>query len=123
MNRALPIAVESAAVQLRALANPARLGILLTLLAGEQSVGALELSLGLRQPNLSQHLGELREVGLVVARREARAVIYGLADNAARRLAAALVQGFGGTLAAPPPVTAVDRPGQSAPFATVGGSE
>ena len=114
MNAALPIGVEPAVAQLRALANPARLGILLTLLAGERSVAALEAALGLRQPNLSQHLGELREAGLVVARREARAVIYALADDAARRLAASLVQGFGGA--------AVPPPGPVAAFATAGGS-
>ena len=117
---ALPIAVEPAAALLRTLANPARLGILLTLLDGEQSVAALETALGLRQPNLSQQLGELREAGLIAARRESRAVFYSLADDAARRLAISLVQGFGGSVAAPLPPPVLRRPVQAAVFATVG---
>lgn len=117
-----PIDVEAAAMRLRTLANPARLRILLALLAGERSVAALESGLDLRQPMLSQHLGALREAGLVVARRESRAVFYSLAGEASRGLIVALVQGFGGSVAPPPPPTVPPgrRPVQAAVFATVG---
>ena len=117
-----PIDAAAAAALLRTLANPARLRILLALLAGERSVAALEGGLDLRQPMLSQHLGALREAGLVAARRESRAVFYGLAGEASRRLVTGLVQGFGGSVAPPAPPAALPgrRPDQAAVFATVG---
>lgn len=118
------IDVVSAAVLLRAVGNPARLRILLHLLQGERAVAELELDLGLKQPNLSQQLAELRNVGLVATRREAKSVIYRLADEPAKRLALGLLQGLGG-VAKP----AVSRPTslhqsntrsqQAAVFATV----
>lgn len=91
------IDIEKAALILRSLANPARLKIVLHLLTAEQSVAALEAALRIRQPNLSQHLADLRDAGLVVARRDSRAMIYALADEDQRRLVASLVRGFGGS--------------------------
>lgn len=95
--------VDKATLTLRALANPARLQIVLHLLPGEQPVADLEATLRIRQPNLSQHLAALREAGLISARRESRAMIYSLADEDQRRLVAALVRGFGGSPAAAEP--------------------
>ena len=61
----------------RALGHPIRLEILETLLAeGEVCVCHLESRLGLRQAYLSQHLARLRQVGLVVDRREGLNVFY-----------------------------------------------
>ena len=87
---------------LRVLANPARLRIALHLLGGERPVGRIEEELGLKQPNLSQHLAELRDAGLLVARREARAVFYRIAPGKARHLLANLLHGLGGAGPAPP---------------------
>ncbi|HEX2942498.1 MAG TPA: metalloregulator ArsR/SmtB family transcription factor [Rhodopila sp.] len=116
-----PIDIDASVAVLRVLANPARLRIILHLLNGEYAVAGLEADLGVRQPNLSQHLGELRDAGLVVTRRESRSVFYRLTDEA-RHVAAAVIHGFsGGTGQLPPgPVTA-QRPGarQAAVFATV----
>ena len=91
----------AAALTLRALANESRLQIVLMLLEGEAAVAAIERALGLRQPNLSQQLGELREAGLVISRRESRSVIYSLAGPAQQRLVAALAHGFDVAGAAP----------------------
>ena len=66
---------------LRAMAHPMRLTILCRLVDGELSVGGFESELGLKQPNLSQQLGLLREAGLVATRREAKSVFYCLADH------------------------------------------
>lgn len=116
-----PIDIASSVALLRALANPARLRIALRLLEGECAVAELETELGVRQPNLSQHLAELREAGLVADRRESRAVFYRLADEGQRRLVSALLHGFGGA----PAVLAVTMPApracsrQAAVFATV----
>ncbi|MDD2877508.1 MAG: metalloregulator ArsR/SmtB family transcription factor [Acidiphilium sp.] len=90
------IDVVRAAQVLRSLANAVRLRIVLHLLDGEQSVGDLEATLEIRQPNLSQQLAELRDAGLVTARRESRAMIYSIANEEQKRLVAALLSGFGG---------------------------
>ncbi len=95
------IDAAAAALTLRALANENRLQIVLMLLRGEASVGAIERELGMRQPNLSQQLGDLRDAGLVVSRRESRSVLYSLAGPAQERLVTALSYGFGAAGAAP----------------------
>lgn len=122
MAAADPFDAAHAAALLRVLANPARLRIALRLFRGECAVAGLEAELGVRQPNLSQHLAELREAGLVAARRDARAVFYSLAGDDQRRLVGALLHGFGAE-DAPVPATAPQprpRPWQAAVFATVG---
>jgi len=103
----IPGAVDIAegAALLRVLANPARLRIALHLLDGERSVGQLEEELALKQPNLSQHLAELRDAGLLLARRESRAVFYQVASGPPRHLLVSLLHGLGGTapVSAPQP--------------------
>lgn len=120
-----PIAIEASVALLRTLANPARLRIALRLLEGECAVAELEAELGIRQPNLSQHLAELRDAGLVVTRRESRSVFYRLADEDQHRLLAALLHGFGGAGAPTPASVGTRRPRsrQAAVFATVDTSE
>jgi ArsR family transcriptional regulator len=90
------IDTAAAAATLRVLGNETRLQIVLRLLRGEAAVSDLERELGIRQPNLSQQLGELRDAGLVVGRREAKSVIYSLANASQERLVTALSYGFGG---------------------------
>lgn len=85
-----PEDAEPAAEMLRALANPQRLAIVCTLVEGERAVSELEAGLGIRQPSLSQHLGSLREAGLIVGRREAKAVFYRIGDPRAAELVATL---------------------------------
>jgi DNA-binding transcriptional ArsR family regulator len=87
---------EAATNFMKSLANPNRLMIACALLEGERSVGDLETSLGLRQPSLSQQLAELRENGIVEARREAKQVFYRIADARAVALLATLHQIFCG---------------------------
>jgi ArsR family transcriptional regulator, virulence genes transcriptional regulator len=64
----------------KALAHPTRLLIIDELRDGPRSVGDLVDRIGLRQSNLSQHLGVLRDQRLVVARRDGQAVYYSLRD-------------------------------------------
>lgn len=89
------IDAAAAAATLKVLGNETRLQIVLRLLRGELAVSDMERELGLRQPNLSQQLGELRDAGLVVGRRESKSVIYSLAGPAQERLVTALSYGFG----------------------------
>jgi len=77
-------AMRAAAAQagglLKALANPDRLLLLCQLTQGEQTVGALEAALGIRQPSLSQQLGVLRQEGLVATRRDGKQIHYSVAS-------------------------------------------
>jgi len=61
------------------LANPKRLRILNLLKEGELSVGAMVKSLGVAKANLSQHLGVMRQKGILAARREGTTIYYRLA--------------------------------------------
>jgi ArsR family transcriptional regulator, virulence genes transcriptional regulator len=78
-----------AAQFLKLLANENRLLILCRLmLSPEMSVNDLAAAVGLSQSALSQHLGKMREEGLLATRRAAQTVYYRIADpNAARLLA------------------------------------
>jgi ArsR family transcriptional regulator len=90
---------QAATEFLRALAHPTRLQILCRLLDGEAAVAAFESELGLKQPNLSQQLGLLREAGLVTTRREAKSIFYSLADDKVRTILDALHHTFSATVA------------------------
>lgn len=83
-----------AAAFLKAVANGNRLMILCELKAGERSVSSLEEVVPLAQSALSQHLGKLREEGLVATRREAQTIYYRLADERVERLIDTLVDLF-----------------------------
>lgn len=81
-----PEAIEDAVTLLKRLGHPSRLLIVCRLVEGEMSVAEMEEELGLRQPSLSQQLGELRNAGIIEPRREAKNVVYRLADPKAERL-------------------------------------
>ncbi|MCE7030184.1 ArsR/SmtB family transcription factor [Jiella avicenniae] len=82
--------IEEAVSLLKRLGHPTRLLIVCRLVEGEMSVAEMEDELGLRQPSLSQQLGELRNAGIIEPRREAKNVVYRLADPKAERLVATL---------------------------------
>lgn len=60
----------------RALADPTRRAVFERLASGEASAGELGRGLGVSQPAISQHLGVLRDAGLVTPRREGRHRYY-----------------------------------------------
>ncbi len=60
----------------QALADPSRRAILESLTRGEAAVKDLTARFDISQPAVSQHLGTLREAGLVSARKEGRHVFY-----------------------------------------------
>jgi DNA-binding transcriptional ArsR family regulator len=103
---------QKAAELLRALAHPMRLQILCRLLDGELSVAGFESELGLKQPNLSQQLGQLREAGLVATRREAKSIFYRLLDKRVQGILDALRLAVGA-----PDAPAAQSPAKSAPRA------
>lgn len=95
---------------LKVAANPNRLRILYLLTQGECSVSEIEQRLGIRQPTLSQQLGELRNAEVVVTRREHKAVFYSLADPRMR----ALLEAFDDILIAGRPQRRLPSPGLDA---------
>ncbi|WP_424832933.1 ArsR/SmtB family transcription factor [Ruegeria sp.] len=71
---------------LKAISHEGRLMILCHLVSGEKSVTQLEELLSARQAAVSQQLSRLRLEGLVVPRREGKAIFYRLADDRPRRI-------------------------------------
>lgn len=71
---------------LKALSHEGRLMILCHLVTGEKSVTELEELLSARQAAVSQQLSRLRLEGLVVPRREGKAIYYRLADDRPKKV-------------------------------------
>ncbi|MGE4326454.1 MAG: ArsR/SmtB family transcription factor [Pseudodonghicola sp.] len=78
--------VAEASSFLKALSHEGRMRILCHLVSGEKSVTELEELLGARQAAVSQQLSRLRLEGLVMPRREGKAIYYRLADDKPRRV-------------------------------------
>lgn len=79
----------------KALSHPNRLLIACQLMEGEQSVSEIEARSGVRQPVLSRELARLRQLKLVVTRRDSKLVYYRLADDRLERLLSSLCEAFG----------------------------
>lgn len=92
-SRLEPLAMQAAEL-LKALSHPARLMIVCQLKEGEMSVGEIERTLGIKQPNLSRELAKLRQEGVLETRRESKLVFYRLADPRALQVVDALCAAF-----------------------------
>jgi len=79
-------AIGAASDFLKAMSNPVRLSILCVLMEGARTVGELEDILDVHQPTLSQQIGELRDAGIIVGARQAKAVLYRLSDPRAGQI-------------------------------------
>ena len=79
-------AVELQAKLFRGFADPSRLSILDALRDGPLTVGKIVATTRLSQSNVSNHLGCLRDCGLVSSVPEGRFVRYGLSDKRVGRL-------------------------------------
>lgn len=77
---------ENAARLLRALGNEQRLMLLCNLLDGPLTVGELNARVPLSQSALSQHLGVLRDAGVVTTERQSQNIIYALPPGAVTRI-------------------------------------
>jgi ArsR family transcriptional regulator, virulence genes transcriptional regulator len=88
-----------AAVFLKALANEQRLHILCSLLEKPLAVGELNGKVKLSQSALSQHLGVLRESGLVDAERQGQTIRYSIPEGDVRRVLSVLHEIFCGNRA------------------------
>ena len=72
--------IREASAAMQAMAHPLRLKILC--LVGNQELSVLEIvdAVGTTQSNISQHLGVLRDQGLLESRKEANKVFYRIPD-------------------------------------------
>lgn len=71
---------------LKAISHEGRLMILCHLASGEKSVTELEALISARQAAVSQQLSRLRLEGLVIPRRDGKAIFYRLADDRAKQI-------------------------------------
>ncbi|MEW5904462.1 MAG: metalloregulator ArsR/SmtB family transcription factor [Pseudomonadota bacterium] len=69
-----------AAQAMKAIAHPLRLKVLCVLSDGELSVQEIVDSVGTSQSNISQHLGILRDKGVLTTRKDANRVYYRIGD-------------------------------------------
>ncbi|MFY0623213.1 MAG: winged helix-turn-helix transcriptional regulator [Pelagimonas sp.] len=76
----------TASAFLKAISHEGRLMILCHLVSGEKSVTELEELLSARQAAVSQQLSRLRLEGLVIPRRDGKAIYYRLADDKPRKM-------------------------------------
>ena len=76
----------------RAMADPTRSRILMTLLEGPSYPAVLARDLGLTRSNVSNHLTCLRDCGIVVAEPEGRQTRYEIADPHLTRAIKSLLQ-------------------------------
>ena len=79
-NSIQPPASQAKAELFRVLGHPARVSILELLRDGERTVGDLQQALGLDSSGTSQHLGVLRNRGVLQSRREGTSVYYRVKD-------------------------------------------
>jgi DNA-binding transcriptional ArsR family regulator len=72
--------IREASEAMQAMAHPLRLKILC--LVGNQELSVLEIveAVGTTQSNISQHLGVLRDHGILVSRKEGNKVFYRIED-------------------------------------------
>lgn len=77
---------------LRVLGHPVRIRILELLLDGARTVGELQAELQLDSSGTSQHLGALRQLGILESRREGTSVHYGIRDPRVSQLMAVAKQ-------------------------------
>ncbi len=82
LDKMAPEAVAHAAEMLKQLAHPMRLRMVdLLHTTGELPVCEITDYLGIAQATTSQHLNQMRRVGLLKAERRGKAVWYSIADN------------------------------------------
>jgi DNA-binding transcriptional ArsR family regulator len=74
-------ALENAAECLRTLAHPHRLRIVQLLLAGEYTVGELAEACEIPQYSASDHLGRMKDRGLLRSERRGRKMYYRVAEE------------------------------------------
>ncbi len=71
---------------IKVIGHPERLRILKLLLDGEICVKDICTELNLPQPKVSQHIGIMKEVGIISCRKEGTKALYRINNNLARSI-------------------------------------
>ena len=88
--------IETAARALKAISHPLRLKILCVVGGEEVCVQDIVEAVGTSQSNISQHLGILRDKGVLQTRKDANRVYYRVADQRTLQLIALMREVFCG---------------------------
>jgi len=86
--------VEQASRSLKAMSHPLRLKVLCTLGDRELSVQEIVDEVGTSQSNISQHLGIMRDKGILKARKNANKVYYRVGDPRTLKLISLMQEVF-----------------------------
>jgi len=65
----------------KGMAHPKRIQIIAMLKGGEKTVNELAKLTGIPQANMPQHLSVLRQLGLLVTRRDGTSIYYSISDH------------------------------------------
>ncbi|MDP7008325.1 MAG: metalloregulator ArsR/SmtB family transcription factor [Phycisphaerales bacterium] len=88
-------ALEQAAGCLKTVAHPHRLRMLQLLLHGEYTVGQLAKACEIPSSGASEHLGKMRDRGLLTNRREGRQIYYSVAEPGLAHILECIENRFG----------------------------
>ncbi len=87
--------LEHASECLKTLAHPVRLRMVEMTLAGERTVGELAEACGVSPAAASEHLGLMKDRGLLASRRDGRRVFYSVAEPGLAGIIACVRSRFG----------------------------
>ena len=88
-------ALEQAAGCLRTVAHPHRLRMIQMLLDRSYTVGELAAACGLPPSSASEHLGKMRDRGLIVGKRQGRSVFYEIEEQGLSSIMDCIEKRFG----------------------------
>jgi len=84
-----------AAACLRTVAHPHRLRMIQMLLGGTYTVGELADACNIPPSSASEHLGKMRDRGLLIGRRNGRAIFYEIAEDGLQSIMQCIENRFG----------------------------
>jgi len=82
--------LEKKAEFLKVLGHPERLSIVILTMEREMCVKELVKTLGISQPKVSQHVGLMKELGILSFRKEGTKVLYKTSSDVAREIVSLL---------------------------------
>jgi DNA-binding transcriptional ArsR family regulator len=87
--------MDEAAQCLKTLAHPQRLRMVEMLLEAEYTVGELAEACGIQSHQASEHLGKMRDRGLLASERRGQCIYYKIADPSLRHILNCVREHFG----------------------------
>ncbi len=88
-------ALGHAAACLRTIAHPHRLRMIQMLLGGSYTVGELAEACNIPPSSASEHLGKMRDRGLLVGNRKGRMIYYSIAEDGLQSIMNCIENRFG----------------------------